>query len=104
MKFRTWKVEPKFGYYGNGRIALQLFDPETGEQIATATVNMANSDPCGSGEIYVKEWSENAGMTKFLADNGIIEPASLGEAKSGYVTAHRYKLTQQYIAKLDQQA
>lgn len=58
--------------YGNDRLALQLYIAETGEPMATATVNIPDC-PLEDGEILIKNWSENAGILEALASAGYIE-------------------------------
>lgn len=84
-----------FGYYSNGRIALQLVGAEgeaRGAHIATASVN-AIDDEQPAGAIFVKDWGENVGMVDALADAQVIEREPCGEAVLGFVRAKAYKLT-----------
>jgi len=86
--------------YGNGRTALQIYTATIPpEPELTASVNLPDA-PCGVGEIYIKEYSENEGVTAFLVAAGIIEPAVLAQVPSGYVIISRYRLTPSIINKL----
>lgn len=65
-----------FGRYRNGALALQLLDPETGECIASPTVNMQDYPEAthpGREQIWVKDYSESEGMPKALMDAGIVK-------------------------------
>ena len=74
-----------FAQYGNGRTAIQLNVAETGEPMATATVNIvdAHVEP---GEVIIKDYSENEGMLKVLCDAEIISKPKRA-AKSGHIIA-----------------
>lgn len=60
-----------FVRYHNGRTAIRLVDEVTGEPIATATVNMVDEDQ-PPAMVWIKDYSENAGMVDALAKNGVI--------------------------------
>ena len=60
----------KKGYYGNGRIALELVDVEDYCPFATVTVNVPEIE-IGKDEIIVKSYAENQGMLNFLVTNQI---------------------------------
>lgn len=95
VKFRGYLCALRFGYYPNGRIALQLVGADEatlGAVIATASVN-ALDDELPNGAIFVKDWSENVGMIDALADAGVIEREACGEASLGRVRAKAHKLT-----------
>lgn len=90
--------------YSNGRLALRLTAPmeedeNIDEPFATATVNLIEQD-CPRGEIWVKDWSENEGMVEWLIENQVIEDGATASAPSGYIVAHRYKLTPQFVATM----
>jgi hypothetical protein len=93
--------------YQNGRLALMVLakDPEEGfeEPVCTVTVNMPEA-PCADNEIYVKDWTENAGMVEQLVVWGVIEDTILGSVVSGYVTVERYRLTAGFMVKLAEAA
>ena len=85
--------------YANGRIALLTWatDPEVGypEPLFTATVNLPEQS-CGPDEVWVKDWSENEGMTDWLLTNKIIAPGPTATITSDHVTVSRYKLTEEF--------
>lgn len=98
-------------HYANGRLAIQLLCPMEDEDLnlqgmwepfAVCTVNLPDED-CPEGEVWVKDWSENAGMTEFLIENSIIEQGPTCNAHSGYVQVHRYKLTPEFLGKVTEQ-
>jgi hypothetical protein len=101
-----WKCHIDAGQYDNGRIALELVVAKEehdegieGERVAVATVNLVDAF-CGPRQVYVKEWSENEGMTLLLIQNDIIKPEPQREAASGFVVARCYDLTNAAFAKL----
>lgn len=57
--------------YLNGVTALTLRDVETGEPLATATVNLPDAIPA-PGNIFVKNYSENEGMVQGLREARVI--------------------------------
>lgn len=100
LKFKNWTVDAEFCAYANGRTAIRLSSFSDGP-IAVATVNLPDSAPCGEDEIYVKDYSENEGMSDWLIANGFIERPILGTVNSGYVLIARYKLTTSAIEQRD---
>lgn len=76
--------------YGNGRIALRLLD-EQGMPQLTCTVNLPE-EACPPDEVWIKDWSENEGMRKFLEEEGIISRQVAAMAVTGHVTATRHRL------------
>ncbi len=55
----------------NGHTALSLYDAKTGEPVATASLNMPHV-PLPPNQVFIKDYSENAGMLKALAEAGIV--------------------------------
>lgn len=70
-------------YAGNGRTALGLFDKADGQPVATATVNLPGDD-IEDGFVFIKDYSENAGILDALVEAKIIGPA-VSTVRSGYV-------------------
>lgn len=105
VEWQGWKCHIDAGQYDNGRIALELVVAKEhdegieGERIAVATVNLVDAF-CGPRQVYVKEWSENAGMTLLLIQNDIITPEPQREAASGFIVARCYDLTDEAFAKV----
>lgn len=69
--FKRWKCHAIYGKYGNGRTAIELIGAGSGEPIAVATVNLPQQ-PLKQTEVFIKEYSENEGMTQALFDADII--------------------------------
>lgn len=63
------------GRYHDGSTALALFDSTTGEMMAKATVCMSeyNLAPTNARHVFIKDYSENAGMFTALQEAGIID-------------------------------
>jgi hypothetical protein len=72
-----------FARYHNGYPEIHLINPETGERLLTCTVNLdVPPDPyC----VWLKNYSENAGMLNALVASGLVEPTGR-EIKSRWVT------------------
>ena len=76
--------------YFNGRKALMLVDSFEFEPIATCTVNVPD-EPIEEGEVFIKNYSENTGMTDTLVEAGVIEPPHR-KFPSGFVQIEVCKL------------
>jgi len=104
--FRNWKCAALGAYYkGKDNKAIILYElveedgkPDFDVPVATSTLNMDIEAPKGS--VFIKEYSENAGMTDALVQAGIIELPSLMNVKAGFVTVHAYKLTEEALKEL----
>ena len=55
----------------DGPICIQGENPETGEPLFKATVNLLM--PPRKGHVWLKGWSENEGIPQALADAGIVK-------------------------------
>lgn len=84
VKFLDWDCTVAFAKYGNGRFAIQLFDAETHEPIATASVNLP-FEPLASDEIAIKDYSENEGILDALVKAGVVS-TPLRFVESGWVS------------------
>ena len=73
VQFKEWKCKPIIGEYTNGRTAISLVDHITHEPIATATINLPDED-LEDGQAFIKDYSENVGMSEALTEAGIISP------------------------------
>lgn len=81
------------GRYYTGGVALQLVERSTGEPWATATVNLPDeADRLGPGEVFIKDYSENAGMMDTLVLAGVVTRAGR-YVRSGYVDIEIAQLT-----------
>ena len=90
VQFKHWNCNMVFAKYSNGRTAIKLMDPETGEPIAVATVNIPEC-PLTGNEIIIKDYSENEGMLSALVNAGVIEDTGK-TFPSGFITANICKL------------
>lgn len=84
-RFKNWHVQISKKKYSNGRVAIVLIDEEDGLDLLTATVNLPHED-LQKGEIFIKDWSENEGVLKFLQNNKIVGPVKRS-IPSGFVEA-----------------
>lgn len=95
---RTFKVVVQHSQYSNGRTALFLrcASPENvGELLAKCTVNLPEND-CPKGEVWIKDYNENAGMLNWLIGEGLIERESEAVAIIGFgCVVSRHKLIPQ---------
>ena len=73
VTFKHWTCIAQVHHYSNNQKAICLVDAEDGEPIATASVNISEWTQM-ENEIYIKEYSENTGMTSALINAGIIYP------------------------------
>jgi hypothetical protein len=69
----------------NPRIALILEDPEDGERIEVATINIPE-EFLSKNEVIIKDYSENEGMLDTLMKAGIISGPKR-YVESGYIKA-----------------
>lgn len=91
IKFKRWECTIEATYYNKkDRKALMLMDGE--ELVAVATVNMPGY-PCEDNQIYVKDYSENAGMLQTLIDNEIVFPEPADNLGGDFVTIPLMNLT-----------
>jgi hypothetical protein len=72
VTFLDTPCEIQLGEYPNGRLAISLIISETGKPMARATVNLPN-EYLPSDHVFIKEYSENEGMTQALLAANIIE-------------------------------
>lgn len=71
VEFLGEKCRVDTGVYANGRLAIRLTIEETGEPMATATVNVPDCT-LDEDEVLIKDWSENEGMVDALVKAGIV--------------------------------
>ena len=105
VEFKGWRciLLPGKRYLQQDRIALQLVDVEDGEPIATASVNIAEEDlPMEDNEVFIKNYSENEGMTDALIAAGVISPEVIKTVQTGFVEVSSYLLTEQAYNHLTQ--
>jgi len=92
VTFKNWKCKAVGVYYSNDKKAIKLISVKDGEPIATATVNLSQYT-LPDNEVFIKDYSENEGMTQSLIDADIILPDHVLAVKSGFVTIKSYILT-----------
>lgn len=80
--------DTSFGKYRDGSTAIKLYDNKGA--VATATVALDVLPPFGC--VWVKDYSENEGMTAALVAAGIIYSEPVARRRSGWVTVYAYKL------------
>ena len=73
VEFRGWTCVAKVLHYNNGSKAIQLYDANDGDPVATASINIPEWTQ-RENEIFIKEYSENSGITESLVKAKIIEP------------------------------
>jgi uncharacterized GH25 family protein len=90
VTFQNLVCDVKFtSYQNNKRLAILLLN--NGEPIATATVNLPDYS-LAQDDVLIKDYSENAGIAKALADAGYIKRDQRFTA-NGYVMIEVCKLT-----------
>ncbi len=94
VTFLDVECEVVFGRYASSRgaddrIAIDLVCPD-GEHMATATVNLPD-EPLPEGCVFIKDWSENAGMVAALEAAGIVKDTGL-RVPTGFTAAKVCKL------------
>lgn len=74
------------GFYADNTPRLDLVDANTGEPWATCTVRLDETPQ--EGYAFIKNYSENEGMSKMLFRAGVILPDSYG-SECGVARAHK---------------
>jgi len=72
VKFKDWDCEVHYSEYNKGVPAIMLLEVGTLERIATASVFLIDKPKPSKNWTYIKEYSENEGMTQALIDAGVI--------------------------------
>ena len=90
IRFMQWDCVIEKSRYGNGRTALILNDARRGEQVAVATVNLPDV-PAGPNDVFIKNYSENEGMLKALAEAGVVK-ATGDVVSTGFALVPRAEL------------
>lgn len=78
----------KYIHPANNALFMETMD---GDPHATCSINLETEIPVGEDLIFIKDYSENEGMTDFLLKNGVIEQI-IGSKQSGYIYAPVAKL------------
>ena len=92
VKFKEWECDVMFSLYNNMRLSIRLLDTKVGDLIATATVNLPHCE-LGEYQVFIKEYSENEGMTDALIKAGIILPEMQNSVNTGHVSVGAYEMT-----------
>lgn len=99
IQFKQWESDLVVGHYSNGRIAIELIDPEDGEPIAVATVNIPEVH-ISDDEVIIKDYSENEGMYDLFVKEGLIFPETR-RIRTGFVTVPVCKITEKLKGIID---
>jgi hypothetical protein len=72
--FNGWKckVDRSMQYVSGGKPVIRLFDEQTGEFVATASVNLEGVE-LGEDETAIKDYSENTGILEALVQANVVE-------------------------------
>jgi hypothetical protein len=90
VMFQGQEFEVEHRHYPNGRRAIVLVDAVDREQAAVATVNLPD-EPLAPDEVFIKDYSENAGMLRALEGAGVVR--ATGElVRSGFAEIPRAKV------------
>lgn len=76
----------QLGYYPNGRVVIQLIDPEDNCCNAIATVNIPEMF-IPEGYVLIKDYAENHGILQDLIDGGLVGQP-IDTVPCGYSQAH----------------
>lgn len=91
VTFNEWKCRVLLGMYVDGKTpALELVDHQDGEPIARASVALPDAVPA-EGNVFIKDYSENAGMAALMLSEGIITDL-VDVRNSGFVVIGEYRL------------
>jgi len=79
--------------YVNGGTAVELLEADTGETYCTLSVWFPESPLLEPGWFFLKDWSENGGITEQMKLVGLLVPVKgVPPVHSGFVTAYAYRL------------
>lgn len=85
-------------YATTNNICLRGECAESGEPWCTYTSNF--DFPLPDGQVAIKNWGENVGVTGVLIAEGVIEPEMQDCIQSGYIFAGVHKLTERAMKEL----
>ena len=96
------QVDVVFGQYvSNKRVSISIWEHMTIKPVMTASVNHADME-CPNDEVWIKEYAENLGVTRWLILRGVIEEQPTDGFQGSYDVMHwRYKLTKQSLAAIN---
>lgn len=99
VTFKSWDcIAIGSKYTVNDSKAILLIDKKDHSPVATATINL--DFPLKKNHVFIKDYSENAGMTEALIEAGIIDSKPGELITSGFVSVYPYKLTEDAIKNL----
>lgn len=90
VNFKEWFCTVKLSKYENYRTAIVLEDLFTKETVLVATVNLPEIE-LSDDEVFIKDWSENAGIYDVLVNAGLIERFNAW-VNLGLINAYRCKI------------
>ena len=99
VKFKQWDCIAQGAHYANNNKAVRLIDVNTAELVATATVNLIE-ETIDDDKAFIKEYSENEGMTLALVEAGIINMTVHGTVQTGHVTVDLHRFTVKALKEL----
>lgn len=85
-------------YAVKDRMAIMLIDSDSGEQVATVTVNLPEEE-LDEDEVFIKNHSENEGMLEWTKQIGLVKEIT-GYVKSGFVEVPKVKLNLEKLEEL----
>src|SRR5687767_9129052 len=71
VNFKKWICTVSLASYDNNRVAILVNELTTGDPILIATVNLPEQE-LEEDEVFIKDWSENAGIYETLVRAGLI--------------------------------
>ena len=83
IKFKEWNCKLVFDTYQNYRVCLRLVEEETGEPIATATVNLPDEKQ-EKNEVFIKDYSENTEMLQALINAKVVTAPHISTFKNHF--------------------
>lgn len=86
---QSFEVWPQTDHYSNGRLHIRFWCDEG--PFATLTVNLPDQH-LNEGEVFVKDWAENADLFAALLEEGWVTPTGR-EVQSGFVFPKVMRLT-----------
>lgn len=90
---QSYKVNILTDRYQDGNLAVRA--ESGGEQFATISVNLPESNSLPRDAFYAKHWSENETFPEQLVAQGVIKPYPAPVASSGFVSGIRaYQLVE----------
>jgi len=100
FNFKKHRLDFRRSTYSNGRPAIIVVEPKTGEEWAVLTCNLVDVN-IPDGEFAVKTWSENEKIAEACFKTGIFEDTGK-RMSNGFVNAEIWKMAKGYdLEKMD---